>query len=63
MLAIIGAGLELVGEIVKIIGEDGDGADNRRLKDLKNWKKLKDCCRKKEARNAFMKAWKDRHTT
>ena len=62
MLAIVGAGMELLGEIIKIIGEDGDAA-NLRLKDLKGWKKLEECCRKKDARNAFMKAWKERHQT
>jgi hypothetical protein len=60
ILDIISEGIKLVGEIVKIIGEDGDEAGNKRLKDIKGWDRLFEKCRKKEGRRAFMEAWKGR---
>ena len=56
----VGAGLTLVGEIVEIIADKGDDADEVRLKDIPGWEKLKKKCREKEALSAFRRAWRER---
>ena len=58
--AILVAAFKLAGEIVEVIADKGDDADDVRLKDLDGWKELKKSCRQKEAVNRFKRLWKER---
>lgn len=57
----VGAGLTLVGEIIEIVAEKGDDADNLRLKDIPGWERLKKHTREKEALNRFRREWRERY--
>ncbi len=56
---IISSGLNLAAEIIRIVAEKGDGADNMRLKDIKGWKTLKKRCRSQDAVRMFRRKFRE----